>query len=154
MLGRFIVRFRNVAEKRATELRLLTATVYFQALNQKDVREDLITADSLGPQTPMIPTTSATRLAEVYADACEHFDNGASTVMVPFINASPFTLSVLALTGEDVKNLDESQTISSLFEMLSPKKSWSLEDLYSDDLESVARLNRSVHRLITAASAA
>lgn len=150
MLGRFIVRFRNAAEKRATELRLLTATVYFQALNQKSIREDLITADTLGPQTPMVPTTSTTRLAEIYADAREHFDNGATTVMIPFINASPFTLSVLTLSGEDVKNLDESQTISSLFEMLSPKKSWSLEDLYSHDQESVARLTRSVHRLTAA----
>ena len=99
----------------------------------------------------MVPTTSATLLAEIYADAREHFDNGATTVMIPFINASPFTLSVLTLSGEDVKNLDESQTVSSLFEMLSPKKSWSLEDLYSDDQESVARLTRSVDRLTTTA---
>lgn len=150
MLGRFIVRFRNAAEKRATELRLLTATVYFKALNQKAIREDLITADTLGPQTPMIPTTSTTCLSDVYEDAREHFKNGATTVMIPFINASPFTLSVLTLSGDDAKGLDGSQTISSLFEMLSPKKTWSLMDLYSDDQESVERLTRSVNRLTTA----
>lgn len=148
-LGRFIVRFRNAAEKRATELRLLTATVYFKALNQKSIREDLITSDTLGPQTPMVPSTSATSLADVYEDAREHFENGASTVMVPFINASPFTLSVLTLNGDDIRNLDESQSVSSLFELLSPKKSWSLADLYSGDQESVDRLTRCVNRLTT-----
>lgn len=143
------MRFRNAAEKRATELRLLTATVYLKALNQQAFRDDLVAADTLGPQTPMVPTTSASLLADVYEDAREHFDNGASLVMVPFLNTSPFTLSVLALNGENVKNLDESQTISSLFETLSPKKSWALQDLYSDDRESVERLTRCVNRLTT-----
>ncbi|GAB3595592.1 hypothetical protein CFAEC_05620 [Corynebacterium faecale] len=144
------MRFRNNAEKRATELRLLTATVYLKALNQQWIREDLVSTDILGSQTPMIPTTSAALLSDVYIDACEHFENGATTVMVPFINASPFTLSVLTLSDTDVDELDGSQTVSSLFEMLSPKKSWSLTDLYSDDQESVERLTRSVTRLTTA----
>lgn len=141
------MRFRSTAEKRTTELRLLTATVYLRALNQQWIREDLISEDCLGPQTPMVPATSAALLADVRTDALEHFENGASTVMVPFINPSPFTLSVLTLNGNDLNELDGSQTISSLFEMLSPKKTWALQDLYSGDQESVERLSRSVSRL-------
>lgn len=143
------MRFRNAAEKRATELRLLTATVYFKALNQTSIREDLISTSTLGPQTPVVPTTHAALLSDVYKDAREHFKNGVTTVMIPFLSSSPFTLSVLTLNGDDVEDLDDSQTVSSLFDMLSPKRSWSLSDLYSGDQEFFNQLSRSVSRLTT-----
>ena len=140
MLGKETVKLREVSTKRSTELRLLTAIVYFKALNG-----DLGSIRDFDPQTPVIPATAHTPLAELCADARIHFNNGASQVMIPFISPGSFTLSVVTLNHQDVNALDRTtfQSSAALLEIHTPKRSWSLKELYGDDNEGLERLSRS-----------
>lgn len=90
--------------KQTTELRLLTATVYFKALNEVHNVMQMI-----DPLTPVVPITTGTSVAELYADAREHLDNGATQVMIPVISPSNLTLSVVALGNEEVDALGHSE---------------------------------------------
>lgn len=136
---------RKVSIKQATELRLLTATVYFKAVN--DVHDATLKID---PLTPVVPITSDTSVAELYTDAHEHINNGATHVMVPVISPSNLTLSVVTLDNEEINALDQtsSQAVLSLLEIHTPKRSWPLSELYSDDNEGLAQVSRCFARLV------
>ncbi len=131
--------------KQTTELRLLTATVYFKALNEvHDVMQ------MIDPLTPVIPITTGTSVAELYADAREHLNNGATQVMIPVISPFNLTLSVVALGNEEVDALghSEGQAVHSLLEIHTPKRSWPLSELYIDDNEGLAQVSRCFARLV------
>lgn len=136
---------RKVSIKQATELRLLTATVYFKAVN--DVHDATLKID---PLTPVVPITSGTSVAELYADAREHINNGATHVTIPVISPSNLTLSVVTLDDEEINALDQTsgQAVLSLLEIHTPKRSWPLSELYSDDNEGLAQVSRCFARLV------
>lgn len=135
----------SVSTKQTIELRLLTATVYFKAVNE--VQDALLQID---PLTPVIPITTGTSSAELYADAREHLNNGASQVMIPIISPTNLTLSVVTLGNEEVTELghSEGQAVHSLLEIRTPKRSWPLSDLYIDDNEGLAQVSRCFARLV------
>lgn len=136
---------RKVSIKKNTELRLLTATVYFKAVNE--IHDATLKID---PMTPVVPITTGTSVAELYADAREHINNGATQVMIPVISPSNLTLSVVTLGDKEINALDQTsgQTVLSLLEIHTPKRSWPLSELYSDDNEGLAQVSRCFARLV------
>ncbi|BAU95560.1 hypothetical protein N24_1298 [Corynebacterium suranareeae] len=136
---------QQASTKKITELRLLTATVYFKAVNE--VHDAILQFD---PLTPVIPITTGTSVAELYADASEHINNGATRVMIPVLSPSNLTLSVVTLDQEEINALDHTsgQAVHSLLEIHTPKRSWPLSELYSDDNEGLAQVSRCFARLV------
>lgn len=138
----------TVSEKRSTELRLLTATLFFRALNGGPLRWNSDVTD-LDPQAPVIPITATTPFGTLHEAATEHFRNGATHVYVPVITPDNLTLSVITLDREDVDSLSASapHTAHSLFELITPKRSFALQDLYPDRPEEIELLSRNLSRL-------
>ncbi|WP_080795466.1 hypothetical protein [Corynebacterium pacaense] len=141
-----IVRSCDIEEKQATELRLLTASVFFTAVRDATVRSVLLDGE-FTQHTPVLPASPTALLADVREDLRSHIDNGSTRVVVPFLSGSPFALSVLTLDGGDIDRLDSSDTVCGLFEVRSPKKHWSLESLYRGNTEGLRRITRTVDRL-------
>ncbi|ANE03746.1 hypothetical protein [Corynebacterium crudilactis] len=136
---------QTVETKKANELRLLTATVYFKALRTaSDV------SLKIDPLAPVIPITTRTSVAELRADAQEHINNGATRVMIPVISPSNFTLSVVTLDNIGINALDHTsgEAAHSLLEIHTPKRSWPLSELYSNDNDGLAQVSRCFARLL------
>lgn len=142
---------RTISEKRSIELRLLTATLYFRALNEGPLQQGGET-DALDPQAPVIPITATTSFAELLEAASEHFRNGATHVSVPVITPGNLTLSIITLQSEDVATFSETAppTAHSLFETVTPKRSFPLRELYIDRPEEIEHLSRNLLRLSAA----